>query len=144
MEVDWIKPKTNWASTDKMNLEDYNRIKNNILYLKEKANEVNKEFSIQNMGEDIVDYLELWDYEKFNLFEGNIEKINQSIFTQDIGIKKTFYPNGMFIKYDELNRLEKACEKMKLPPEKVMVIGNNRFNDIFGGKFHLFLEDLRR
>ena len=46
MEVDWIKPKTNWASTDKMNLEDYNRIKNNILYLKEKANEVNKEFSI--------------------------------------------------------------------------------------------------
>jgi len=78
-----------------------------------KANEVNKEFSIQNMGEDIVDYLELWDYEKFNLFEGNIEKINQSIFTQDIGIKKTFYPNGMFIKYDELNRLEKACEKMK-------------------------------
>lgn len=113
MEVDWIKPKTNWASTDKMNLEDYNRIKNNILYLKEKANEVNKEFSIQNMGEDIVDYLELWDYEKFNLFEGNIEKINQSIFTQDIGIKKTFYPNGMFIKYDELNRLEKACEKMK-------------------------------
>ena len=44
MEVDWIKPKTNWASTDKMNLEDYNRIKNNILYLKEKANEVNKEF----------------------------------------------------------------------------------------------------
>lgn len=28
----------------------------------------------------------------------------------------------------------KACEKMKLPPEKVMVIGNNRFNDIFGGK----------
>jgi len=23
---------------------------------------------------------------------------------------------------------------MKLPPEKVMVIGNNRFNDIFGGK----------
>ena len=60
-----------------------------------------------NMGEDIVDYLELWDYEKFNLFEGNIEKINQSIFTQDIGIKKTFYPNGMFIKYDELNGLEK-------------------------------------
>ena len=45
MEVDWIKPKTNWASTDKMNLEDYNRIKNNILYLKEKANEVNKEFN---------------------------------------------------------------------------------------------------
>lgn len=28
----------------------------------------------------------------------------------------------------------KACEIMKLPPEKVMVIGDNRFNDIFGGK----------
>lgn len=40
MEVDWIKPKTNWVSTDRMNLEDYNRIKNNITYLKEKANEV--------------------------------------------------------------------------------------------------------
>ena len=45
MEVDWIKPKTNWASTDKMNLEDYNRIKNNILYLKEKANEVSHRIS---------------------------------------------------------------------------------------------------
>lgn len=106
-------PKTNWISTDRMNLEDYNRIKNNISYLKEKANEINKKFEIQDMGADIIDYLELWDYEKFNLFEDNTEKINQSIFTQDIGIKKTFYPNGMFIKYDELNRLERACEKIK-------------------------------
>lgn len=113
MAIEWVMPKTNWVSTDRMNLEDYNRIKNNISYLKEKANEINKEFAIQDMGADIIDYLELWDYEKFNLFEDNIEKINQSIFTQDIGIKKTFYPNGMFIKYDELNRLERACEKMK-------------------------------
>lgn len=47
-----------------------------------------------------------------HLFEGNIEKITINFHT-GIGIKKTFYPNGMFIKYDELNRLEKACEKMK-------------------------------
>ena len=113
MAIEWLMPKTNWVSTDRMNMEDYNRIKNNISYLKEKANEINQKFEIQDMGVDIIDYLELWDYEKFNLFEDNIEKINQSIFTQDIGIKKTFYPNGMFIKYDELNRLEKACEKMK-------------------------------
>lgn len=43
--------------------------------------------------------------EDFNRIEENLETINKHVFTQDIGKTKTFYDNGQFIKYDELNRL---------------------------------------
>ena len=33
----WIEPKTDWVSTDYFNIEDYNRIIGNIIYLKDFA-----------------------------------------------------------------------------------------------------------
>lgn len=110
----WNKPKVNWLPTDKFNIEDYNRIKNNLEYLHEKAIKLYIPFNIEDMGEDLITYTPDWDVDTFNEFERNLDTINNHVYTQDFGASQTFYPNGVFIKYDELNRIENAILSMKI------------------------------
>lgn len=109
----WKMPKVDWKPTDRFNFVDYNRIKNNLEYLHERAVRLYKQFSIADMGEDILVYTAYWDVDVFNLFEKNLETINKNSYIQDFGASQTFYPNGAFIKYDELNRIENAILSMK-------------------------------
>ena len=113
MAVVWTDPKTNWKNTDRFNVSDFNRIKNNIEFLHNEAELLYKNFEISNMGQNIESYESYWDVKCFNAFEENIETINNIIFTQDYGIMQRFFENGPFIKWDELNRIETACLRMK-------------------------------
>lgn len=108
----WHSPKTDWKSTDRFNFEDYNRIKNNLVYLHEFAVSMWKSFNISDMGEDIREYTVVWDVDIFNLFESNLDVINKNIFTQDFGVSQRFFENGSFIKWNELNRIESAILSM--------------------------------
>lgn len=108
----WHTPKTNWKATDRFNYVDYNRIKNNLTYLYELAQEVYKQFSIVDMGADIEDYTGWFTAADFNAFESNLETINKNIFTQNYGVSQRFFDNGQFIKWDELNRIESATLQM--------------------------------
>lgn len=113
MALTWIEPKTDWnAQTDRFNVEDYNRIKNNLEYLNEMANEMYLSISIIDMGED-AEYPDFWDVDVFNAFEKNVDAINQQMYTLDYGVSQTFYPNGVFIQASELNRIESAMLSMK-------------------------------
>lgn len=107
----WSVPKTNWTKDDKFNISDYNRIKNNLEYLKTFANTLYLPFDLENMGSDKT-YTDYYYSEEFNIIERNLEKINNTVFTQDIGSKTTFYDNGVFIQFDELNRIESAILKI--------------------------------
>ena len=109
----WIEPKTNWSSTDRFNIEDYNRIKGNLEYLCEKANEISGTFSITDMGDEKSSHSLFFYADEFNLIEQNLDTINQNIFTQNFGVAQKFYGNGPFIKWDELNRIESAILNMK-------------------------------
>lgn len=113
MAVEWQEPKVNWSSTDRFNLRDYNRIKNNLKWLHEKANMLYKMFDIVDMGDDMTEYTARWSAESFNAFEDNLATINANIFTKDYGIAQRFYANAPFIKWDELNRIESATLNMK-------------------------------
>ena len=104
----WETPKTDWTSTDRFNISDYNRIKNNIRFLEEVGNEVYKSFEIADMGEDKTNYAGYWTPAEFNLFESNLELLKQNFPMSDIGVSKTFFENGPFIDYQELNRIESA------------------------------------
>lgn len=106
--MSWIEPKTDWTSQDTFNFLDYNRIKNNIAYLRERAVKLVKPFEIQDMGDDMTSYAELFDASKFNTIEQNLETINNNAYLKDYGTKQTFYDNGVFIAYAELNRIESA------------------------------------
>lgn len=114
-EIEWIQPKTDWSPSaeERFNIEDYNRIKNNLNYLHEKAMELYGEFSIQDMGSDIEIYTAFWNPDDFNTFEKNLDTINKNTFTRNIGSAQTFYPNGIFIKWDELNRIESAMVRIR-------------------------------
>lgn len=75
-----------------------------IMDLNSMANELYLSFQIKTMR-PIKTYDDYFYAEDFNRIEENLEIINKHVFTQDIGETKTFYDNGQFIKYDELNRL---------------------------------------
>ena len=113
MAVEWTEPKTNWVVTDRFNVADFNRIKNNWEWLYEKAVKLYKNFDIADMGEDIKSFESYWNVAFFNAFESNIETINNTIYTKDYGIYQRFFENGPFIKWNELNRIESACLSMK-------------------------------
>lgn len=101
----WIQPKTNWAVGDRFNISDYNRIKGNLNFLHERAEEFYPNFGIIDMGAD-KGYSDYPYAREINNFEKNLETINEKVFTQDLGVTATFYSNGAFIQWEELNRIE--------------------------------------
>lgn len=109
----WKEPKTDWTAQDAFNYKDYNRIKNNLTYLHNEAVEIWGDFDIDDMGADMTSNRQGWNYRYFNAIESNIDTINKHIFTQDYGFRQTFYSNGPFIGFSELNRIEGATLSMK-------------------------------
>ena len=91
-------------STSKFNWSDYMQLRAMIMDLNSMANELYLSFQIKTMR-PIKTYDDYFYAEDFNRIEENLEITNKHVFTQDIGETKTFYDNGQFIKYDELNRL---------------------------------------
>lgn len=109
----WVEPKTDWSSADKFNIVDYNRIRNNISFVHNALSEINMHFNIQSMGEDMTDYSGFWAADVFNAIEENVAYINSHMENKNFGDTKTFFQNGAFITYDELNRIESATLDMK-------------------------------
>lgn len=115
----WTEPKTDWTSADSVNIEDYNRIKGNINYLREMATLLTSPVTdFTEMGADKT-YTDYYYADEFNAFEQNIERINNAVYPQDIGTTQRFFDNGAFISADEMNRLESACVAIKSVLDKV-------------------------
>ena len=108
----WTEPKTEWKSDDRFNISDYNRIKRNIEYLHSLSQELYRHFPIPELGEDKLYYEDYFYAREFNNMEDSLEKINQVIYSQNIGEKQFFVDNGVFIDWKELNRLESASLKI--------------------------------
>ena len=121
----WITPKTDWHSTydgageyqeDFFNIEDYNRIKNNLLYLRELAAELFYPIPVITVGVDKhypIAGSPNFDNDNFfadeiNKIEDGLEALDNAINLFSHGNKQTFYENGRFIGAAELNRIEKA------------------------------------
>lgn len=105
--MEWITPKTDWDPDARLNPADYNRIKNNLQVLSGLVSEVYCPLELADMGAD-KDFESWFFAREFNLFEKNLETVNQTAYGDDIGEKKTFFDNGPFIDYEELNRIESA------------------------------------
>lgn len=125
MSVEWITPKTDWSANynadgiftgDFFNVWDYNRIKNNLLYLRELGSQLfyNLPEIVVGVDKHLPDN-ENPDFDNDNFFADEINLIEDAVKILDdaIGIfnhgeKQTFYDNGRFIDYNELNRIERA------------------------------------
>ena len=113
--ADWITPKTNWASSDaqggdkvKIGLIDVDG--HNFPNLALMKDVYGSEYD-KDMGTDYVvgtDEDKMWSVDVFNAIEDNLDTINEHTFNFDFGLKTTFYANGVFIRYTELNRIESA------------------------------------
>lgn len=105
----WTNPKTYWVSTDFFNLSDYNRIKNNIDYLREKALELYIDFPFEDIGVDKTSYAQYPYADEFNALEDNLESLRQNTFLFDDSAPKQWYENQRTPNYEDFNRLERAC-----------------------------------
>ncbi len=116
----WRTPKTDWQVRkdaagkcigDYFEIADYNRIKNNLQFLREFASRMYPSFEIADMGEDRneEDYLYA---DEANLLEKNLEKIAASTYRPDYGESPVFADNEAYIDYRELNRIEGAMLDM--------------------------------
>lgn len=105
----WTTPKTDWSSTDYFNLTDYNRIKNNIAYIRELALEVFVDFPFEDMGNDKTSYTEYPYADEFTAMEDNLEYIRENTFLFDDSEYKQWYENQRTPNYEDFNRLERAC-----------------------------------
>lgn len=125
MSVVWITPKTDWSAQysetglfigDFFNVTDYNRIKNNLLYLRDLAAQlihgmphiavgVDKHYP-DNANPDFDN--DNFFADEINMIEDALETIDEAIGWIDFGEKQVFYDNGRFIDAQELNRIESA------------------------------------
>lgn len=109
--MEWQTPKTNWKATDSFNISDFNRIKNNLEIIIGYMSSAYEAIDEADMGDDISSYAGYWNVDHFNAIEQNIETVSQ--FIQGVTpMKQTFYNNGLFISYTELNRIESIIAKM--------------------------------
>ena len=104
----WITPKTDWVSTDYFNIEDYNRIIGNIIYLKDFAEELFKALDTLDMGEEKT-YVSMIYAREMNAIESNLATINNNTYKFDIGKTQTFQANKSTPLWSEFNRIESAC-----------------------------------
>ena len=112
----WQTPKTDWHgavdaygvySGDRFNAADFNRIKNNLTYLRDLAIKVYAEFNIVSLGNDRTpkDYFYA---DEINQLEANLVTINSHTLKRSYGSAPTYNENGNTMDFAELNRLEGA------------------------------------
>lgn len=105
----WTEPKTDWVAGDYFNISDYNRIKNNIAYLRELALTVYTNFPFEDMGVDKTSYSQYPYADEFSVLENNLESLRQNTFLFDDSEAKQWYENQRTPNYEDFNRLERAC-----------------------------------
>lgn len=103
----WVQPKTDWNKDDYFNASDFNRIKNNLVSLRDISNKMYEDFDITSMGDDKT-YRDYFYSDEINLIEDNFEKINRLTINVGYGEKPVYRDNGYIMTFEELNRLEGA------------------------------------
>lgn len=108
----WQQPKTDWREEDFFNIQDYNRIKNNLNEIRSEALVLWPDFEFEEMGAD-KNYQDYGFYaDEINRIEANIDHICAGTFPFAVGNRQVFYDNQPFVGWKELNRIESACEIM--------------------------------
>lgn len=114
--MSWVTPKTDWFGAvdnegkyhgDRFNASDFNRIKNNLEYLKDMANKLYKEFSIGSLGTDRTP-ADFFYADEINQLETNLNTINSNTLRMSYGSAPVYNENGLTMDFTELNRLEGA------------------------------------
>ena len=137
----WVMPKTDWSGSrdangvyvgDHFNATDFNRIKNNLQYLRDMAIALYDDFDIVPLGADRTpaDYFYA---DEINQLEANFATINSKTFKRSYGNAPAFVENGNTMTFADLNRLEGAILDLYDKLRNV-TYGRRMFNWNFGMK----------
>lgn len=116
----WSPPKTDWYGYtdgegiyhgDRFNNEDFNRIKNNLKYLREVAVCQYPSFDIHDLGDD-RNKDQFFYADEINRLEENIDIIAKNTAGFNYGDPAVYYDNGKIFDFNELNRIESAILDM--------------------------------
>lgn len=137
MAYTWTDPKTDWTAGtgttpydgDTFSYVDFNRIKNNVMYLYELAVQVydiSSEVASREARGAIAPYFFVLqdgytnrtanDFvyaDEINFFEQRLHFLNQTCGTLMPFSPQTYYANGTFINATELNKLETLAETLR-------------------------------
>ena len=114
MAYTWITPKTNWKASDYITYTDYNRIRNNLLFINDQLNTMFPDKAqTLDLGSAKTGYSNVYHASEFNAFEDAIESFARVGTNVSVGTKKVYKANGQFIGYQDLNRIESCCLKWK-------------------------------
>ena len=129
-----ITPKTDWVETDYINFTDYNRICNNLNWVKDEAIELGfnyPEWAVMTLAED---YSSIPYADMFNTMISNYNQLND-IYPVFEPIEDVFVANGYTITYGTLNTLEQtillldtvlSVAKANIPRLAITLGGNNK------------------
>ena len=110
MSYTWITPKTDWDISDKFTYSDYNRIRNNLLYINDKLNELFPDSATTlDLGNTKSGYANDYHPSEFNAFEEALKSFERIGETYNIGNRTYYRGNEPFIGYADLNRIESCC-----------------------------------
>lgn len=107
VDYEWLPPKVDWVITDYFNYGDYNRIINNIRYLRNMASNLFLDISRVSLG-DQKDYTSYIYAKEVNNIETTLEKLNIETYKFDVGETKQYKANGSTPLWSEFNRIESA------------------------------------
>ncbi len=114
MSYEWITPKTDWVKTDQFTYQDYNRIRNNLLYLNEQINATYTNLSKElDLGEEKTGYANDYYPSEFEAFEDALESFKRIGINVNLGERINHKGNNSFIDFASLNRIEKNCLNWK-------------------------------
>lgn len=111
----WSTPKTDWHGEeidgvyigDYFNATDFNRIKNNLEYLRNLAVGLYPSFAIHSIGQDRTPK-DFFYADEINKLEQNLETVNNASIKMSYGSAPSYANNGRMMDFRELNRLEGA------------------------------------
>lgn len=114
--TNWQTPKTDWHGErdkqgvytgDRFNATDFNRIHQNIQYLKEFAEKLYSDVP----SIPLIRTAQVGDFvyaDEINQIEENFKKIAKFTFNRNYGSCPVYHDNDSFVDFRELNRLESA------------------------------------
>ncbi len=107
----WQTPKTVWAETDTFRLTpDYERIRDNLLYLRQRAAAVTHRPEYGPMEDHTVDGLPLADF--FNRVEENLAALAAAVQTRPEYSTRSFSPGSLVWDWRDLERIERMLLKI--------------------------------
>lgn len=133
----WTTPKTDWISTDRYNITDFNRQKNNLIYVAEGIrdalglSENYFQSAIDDMGDDISDYITVWSARRFNAMEFLLREIR--VVVGEGWSQHFYYAGSRFLSAEDCNRIESLTLHYKVDYYDGWINGKTKLPFTLGG-----------